>query len=95
MRRADIPSRVFTLSVGDRPVLAFQATRLSEARELIQEECLHDDLVALTSELVPLWDRTEKLSVRRATDEETTRYVEAAKVAESGDLVLAYLVELD
>ena len=95
MPDAVIPARVFTLSVGDRPVLAFQATRLSEARELIQEEWLHDDLVGLTSELVPLWDRTEKLSVRGATDEETARYLESAKAAETGDLVLAYLVELD
>jgi hypothetical protein len=38
--------------VGDRPVLAFQATRLSEARELIQEEWLHDDLVELTNKLL-------------------------------------------
>ena len=95
MPRTDIPPRVFTLSVGDRPVLAFQATRLSEARELIQEEWLHDDLVELTSDLVPLWDGTEKLSVRGATDEETAMYVESAKAAEAGDLILAYLVELD
>ena len=95
MPRINIPLRVFTLSVSDRPVLAFQATRLSEARELIQKEWLHDDLVALTSDLVPLWDRTEKLSVKGATNEETARYFESAKVAEAGDLVLAYLVELD
>ena len=95
MPRTDIPPRVFTLSVGDRPVLAFQATRLSEARELIQEEWLQDDLVALTSDLSPLWDRTERLSVRGATNEETARYFDSERVAEAGELVLVYLVELD
>ena len=95
MRRTDIPTRVFTLSVGDRPILAFQAARLSEARELIQEEWLHDDLVALTSDLSPLWDRTERLSVRGATNEETARYFDSERVAEAGELVLVYLVELD
>ena len=95
MSRPDIPPRVFTLTVGNRPVLAFQATRLSEARELIQEEWLQDDLVALTSDLSPLWDRTERLSVRGATNEETARYFDSERVAEAGELILFYLVELD
>ena len=94
--KVELPPKVFTLSVGDRAILAFQTTTLAKARELTREAWLHDDLIALTSSLVPIWDGKDKLSVRVATDEEVDTYLQSERVAEIGDdLLLAYLVELD
>ena len=42
-------SRVFTLEVDGRPVLAFEAVRLRDAQELCKEAWLHDDLRSLRS----------------------------------------------
>jgi hypothetical protein len=87
-------SRVFTLEVDGRPILAFAATRLSEARQICKEAWLLDDLAALTSGGIPLRTEQSKLSVRPATSEEITVFEQAAPEP-SGEMVLAFLVHLD
>ena len=87
-------SRVFTLEVDGRPILAFAASRLSEARQISKEAWLLNDLAVLKSDGMPLRTAQSKLLVRGATPEETTVFEQAAPEP-SGDMVLAFLVELD
>ena len=89
-------TRVFTLEVDGRPILAFEAGTASEAKQLCNESWLKDDLTLLKSSGAPLSTDQSKLSVRPATAEETIVFGHAAEVAKpSEDLLLAYLVELD
>ena len=87
-------SRVFTLEVDGRPVLAFAASRLREAQQICKEPWLRDDLAALKSRGIPLRTAQSKLFVRGATPKETAAFEQAAPEP-SGDMVLAFLVEID
>jgi hypothetical protein len=87
-------SRVFTLEVDGRPILAFEAKGLKLAREICKESWLRDDLTSLRSNGIPLAAVRSKLSVRPAIAEEITIF-EQAGPEPSDDMVLAYLVELD
>jgi hypothetical protein len=87
-------SRVFTLEVDGRPIFAFAASRLSEARQICKEAWLLDDLAALKSGGTPLRSAQSKLSVRPAIPEEITVFEQAAPEP-SGEMVLAFLVVLD
>jgi hypothetical protein len=91
---SDSFSRVFTLEVDGRPILAFAASRTSEAQQICKEAWLLDDLAVLKSGGMPLRRAQSKLLVRGATPEETTVFEQAAPEP-SGDMVLAFLVELD
>lgn len=89
--------RVFTFSIGDKPILAFEANMFMEASQLCKEKWLHNDLVQLTSNGAPVWDGKAKLTIRNAIESEIAQYVSAAAAAKTadGELCLAYLVELD
>jgi hypothetical protein len=87
-------SRVFALQVDERPILAFAASRLSEARQICKEDWLLDDLAVLTSGGTPLRTLQSKLWVRPATPDEITVFEQAAPEP-SGEMVLAFLVDLD
>jgi hypothetical protein len=63
-------SRVFTLEVDGRPVLAFEASNFREANQLCKERWLRDDLMSLKSAGAPLGTDLSKLSVRSANPEE-------------------------
>ena len=63
-------SRVFTLEVDGRPILAFEAGSHRDAQQICKETWLHDDLAELQSGGVPLYTAQSKLSVRPATAEE-------------------------
>jgi hypothetical protein len=90
-------SRVFTLEVDKRPILAFEARALREAQSLCKETWLREDLTSLRSGGRPLLATEDaKLSVRMATVEETTAFRGRTDVATpTDDMVLVYLVELD
>jgi hypothetical protein len=89
-------TRVFVLSVGGKPTLAFAASTHKEAWQLPKEEWLQGDLISGKSNGTPLWDGDAKLSIRAATADETTTYGNAAAGVEpSDDLLLVYLIELD
>jgi hypothetical protein len=90
-------SAIFTLDIGGRPVLTFEAKNLREAWELCHELWLREDVARLRSNGVPLWDGTATLRSRSASEPERKIYREAAKSAgaPADELVLAYLVELD
>jgi hypothetical protein len=89
-------SRVFTLEVDGRPILAFEASGIKEARQLCQESWLHNDLSILLSGGIRLRTVKSNLSVRLASPDEATVFALVAnRVKPSDDMVLAYLVELD
>jgi len=89
-------SRVFTLEIDGRPIFAFEASRLQEARQLCKEPWLRADLTSLTSNGVPLLNADANLSVRLADLTETDFFSQAvAATKQSDDMMLAYLVELD
>jgi len=87
-------SRVFTLEVDGRPILAFEAKQAREAQEMCKEGWLLEDLANLKSGGAPLRSTESKLSVRPATPEEIAIFEEVAEEP-SEDLTLAFLVELD
>ena len=87
----------FTLDVGGKPTLTFEAKNLREAHEICREEWLLDDLSRLTSNKVSLWDGRARLRVRYALQTEADLYREESVIAKVPDdeLILVYLVELD
>jgi hypothetical protein len=87
---------VFTLDVGGKPTLSFEAKNLREAWEICHEGWLKQDLASICSDGVPLWDGKASLRSRGAVESEIAIYRQASQQKDtSGDLVLAYLVELD
>jgi hypothetical protein len=89
-------SRVFTLEVDGRAILAFKADNANQAKQLCKEAWLLDDLKVFTSDGAPLRTDQSQLFARTATAEEAIVFGEAAEIAKpSDDLLLAYLVELD
>jgi hypothetical protein len=88
---------IFTLDIGNRPILSFEAKNLREAWELCHEQWLREDVIRLRSNGIPLWDGIATLRSRSANEQEREVYREAAKSAGAplDELVLAYLVELD
>ena len=87
---------VFAMDIDGKPTLAFEAKNLREASELCKEDWLRADLIALTSNGVPLCTAAAKLTVRRATENESQFYQGADQEAEApDDLLLVYLVKLD
>ena len=87
-------SRLFALEVDGRPIVAFEASRINEARQICKESWLLDDLAVLKSGGAPLRAAKSKLSVRPATSEEITVFEQAAPEP-SDEMVLVFLVELD
>jgi hypothetical protein len=89
-------SRVFTLEVDGRPILAFEARGTRDAYGICKEAWLHDDLASLKSDGVPLPTPEANLSVRLATAEEAIIFGRGADMAKPSDeMVLVYFVELD
>jgi hypothetical protein len=90
-----LPS-IFTLEIGGKPMLAFEAKNLREAHELCHEQWLKIDLAEATSDSVPLWNGIARLRARIALPDESALFAEAKNSGEPSDgLMLVYLVELD
>lgn len=86
---------VFAMDVDGKATFAFEAKNFREAFELCKEDWVRDDLTTITSNGLPLCSSTAKLTVRRADEAEIVIYRNAADKAQTEDLVLAYLVDLD
>lgn len=88
--------RVFVLEIDGRSILAFGAKSLREAQQLTKESWLKEDLGKLASDGVPVWQGSEKMSVRQAMANEMSLFWQTDKAADdSEDLTLAYLIEID
>lgn len=86
---------VFAMDVDGKATFAFEARNFREASQLCKEGWVREDLAAITSNGIPLCSSTAKLAVRRADAAEIVIYRKAARQAQTEDLVLAYLVDLD
>jgi hypothetical protein len=86
---------VFVMDIDSKATFAFEAKNFREASELCKEAWVREDLAEITSNGLPLCSSTAKLTVRRADEAEIVIYRNAAMQAQTEDLVLAYLVDLD
>ena len=93
-RCARQPTEINTIEIGGRAILSFPAKSLREAQSLLKEAWLLDDLRAVRSQGVPVWDGKTKLVVRNAGPAEEARFIREAKHNEDDDLPIVYLVEL-
>ena len=98
-RRASsyVPKPVtFVLEVENRPVLAFEALSNRDAKEILRESWLHDDLKRLRSNGQPLWDGQAKLRVGVAVGEQVKEVEVILRAApEASETAIVYLVPLD
>jgi len=87
---------VFTLDVGQKPVLTFEAKNLREAHEICHEHWLLSDLKQMTADGLPLWDGKTRLRARYAVDEEKAAFRATGRAtSNSDDLPLVFLIALD
>ena len=94
---------IFTIDVGQRPVLTFEAKNLREAHEMCHESWLLTDLKQLRSNGEQLWDGKTKLRARYADDTEKAAYRAAGAAPdqadsnelECDDLQLVFLISID
>lgn len=77
---------LFTLTVGKRPILVFEAEDDIDADDIAKAGWLRDDLRVLESEGRPLWDGRARIRVREASDAEREIYrARCAAAVEDGD----------
>jgi hypothetical protein len=93
---ANVLSRMFTIKIGDTPMLTFEAQNVREAQELCHEQWLKDELAEAKSDGVPLWDGKANLRARMARPDESALFAEAKNNGQPSDgLLLVYLVKVD
>jgi hypothetical protein len=92
---------IFVLEIKGTAILAFDADNLDDARAYAESAGEEQDLTELTSNGQPLWNGSDSISVRPATDAEADLFEEARAEdwedephADAEDF-LAYLVPLD
>lgn len=65
-----IMKAIFTLEIGDKPIVSFEAKNLRESSELCREQWFQDDVIRLKSNGVSLWDAKAALKTRYASEAE-------------------------
>ena len=86
---------IYTILADDKPVAALEASG-SEARELLRERWLLDELSALKVDGAPIYQSGTRLRARPATEDEWAIYDQECNTADDADEVLfVYLVDLD
>jgi hypothetical protein len=88
-------SAIFTLDIGGKPTLTFEAKNLRESSELCHEPWLRDEVAQLSSYGVSLWDGSAALKTRYASETEKAAFVEATGEAPLDEMIFVYLVRLD
>ena len=86
---------VFVLEIEGRPTLAFEATSAREAKELIRERWLLDDLLNNRTKGKPPWNGKERLRTGVAVGEQVTEVKALLQNASDQELPIVYLVPLD
>lgn len=92
---------VYVADIEGRGVAAFPADNGADAERLVRDRVFRDDLMALASGGVPLWDGVTDIQVRRARPDEEARWrASHAKAIRRGDIEageqawIAFLVTL-
>ncbi|MGY4497037.1 hypothetical protein ACVWYH_000964 [Bradyrhizobium sp. GM24.11] len=87
---------IFTIEIGGKPTVTFEAKSLREASEICNAAWLGEDFAAAHSHGAPLWDGKAALRARMGYADEIATFSEAYKDAQRSDgMLLVYLVELD
>lgn len=87
---------VFVLEIDGRPTLAFEAVSAREAKELVRERWLLDDLLKYRTGGIALWDGKGKLRTGIAVGEQINEVKARLKEGAAGqDLSIVYLVPID
>jgi hypothetical protein len=87
---------VFTIEIGGKPTVTFEAKGLRDANEICNAPWLRGDLALIHSNGTPLWDGKAELTARMGCEDEIATFGDASKDAGPSDgLLLVYLVELD
>ena len=87
---------VFTIEIGGKPTVTFEAKSLREASEICNAPWLGEDLASAHSDGAPLWDGKAPLRARMSYADEIASFDDASKDAQPSDgMLLVYLVELD
>ena len=87
---------VFTIEIGGKPTVTFEAKSLREASEICDAPWLGEDFASANSNGAPLWDGKAQLRARMGYEDEIARFSDASKDAQPSDgMLLVYLVELD
>jgi hypothetical protein len=89
-------SFVFALEIDGRPTLAFEASDTTEASEICADPDLRLDLLALTSDGLPICALEASLTSRPATVEEIASFQRAVALAPpSQQPTMAFLIKVD
>ena len=67
---------IFVLEIKGTAILAFEADDLDEARAYAESAGEEEDLTELTSNGKPLWNGSDPITVRSATDDEAGLFEE-------------------
>jgi hypothetical protein len=87
---------VFTIEIGGKPTVTFEAKSLREANEICNAPWLRDDFTSTHSNGAPLWDGKTPLRARMGYADEIAIFGDASRDAQPSDgMLLVYLVELD
>jgi len=87
---------IFTIEIGGKPTVTFEAKSLREASEICNAPWLREDFASAHSNGAPLWDGKAQLRVRMGYEGEIATFGAASKDAQPSDgMLLVYLVELD
>jgi hypothetical protein len=85
---------VYVLEIDKRPILAFEAISGREAKELLKETWLLEDLKRHRSSGVPLWNGKAKIRVGVAVGDQVAD-VKALLAETQSELPIVYLVPID
>ena len=89
-------SQIYTLEINGRPTLVFEAIGLAEACEICLDADLRSDLMALTSDGIPICPEGATLGPRPATQQEIAAFKHAVKLAPtSEEPTMAFLIKVD
>jgi hypothetical protein len=87
---------VFTIEIGGKPTVTFEAKSLREASEICNAPWLGEDFTSAHSNGAPLWDGKAQLRARMGYENEIATFSDVSKDAQPSDgMLLVYLVELD
>lgn len=88
--------QIFVLEIDGKPILAFEAADVKEAREISRDADLRTDLSALTSAGVPICTAVAVLTARPANSEERASFERAVHLAPASDEpTMAFLIQVD
>jgi len=69
-KRRNVREKGFVLETGERPLLAFMAGGIEQARKLCSEDWFVEELASYRSGGRPVWDGSTELRIRRANPSE-------------------------